>query len=238
MEKVPYKKEKIPAAVRNALWNTYMGDKKTGYCYVGCGEIISTSTMEAGHIHAEAEGGETTLENLRPICSMCNKSMGKTNMMDFIKKYKFNSPILKEVGSDFVMVNPTQNDILAYSTSSTTKLNDDWKSFGWDECIFSLRRLNELGKINIDINTVTKTNKCKEILSKYSRSDDYLRAHFNSFTKKQLIETKLLKDIIKDDKTKSKKFIVDKLILEYDKKETYYLNIGQKDTTSHRCIIS
>ncbi|NDG68463.1 MAG: hypothetical protein EB135_03170, partial [Proteobacteria bacterium] len=43
------------------------------------------SIFECGHIIAEAKGGETSLENLRPICSTCNKSMKTINMNDYIK---------------------------------------------------------------------------------------------------------------------------------------------------------
>ena len=33
-----------------------------------------------------------TLENLRPVCKLCNGSMGKKNMEDFMKKYKLKKP--------------------------------------------------------------------------------------------------------------------------------------------------
>jgi 5-methylcytosine-specific restriction endonuclease McrA len=84
-------KKKIPQAVRNAVWNTYIGvNKGEDRCFVGCGEPITKSNFECGHIHAEAKGGPTDLENLRPICSACNKSIGTRNMEDFITEYKFN----------------------------------------------------------------------------------------------------------------------------------------------------
>ena len=41
--------------------------------------------FEAGHIIAERCGGPTNIENLRPICSLCNRSMGLKNMIDFMK---------------------------------------------------------------------------------------------------------------------------------------------------------
>ena len=34
-------------------------------------------------IIAVANCGETKLENLKPICSCCNKSMGSSNLEDF-----------------------------------------------------------------------------------------------------------------------------------------------------------
>lgn len=97
-EDKPYKKQPIKSCIRNAVWNTYIGsDKKIAYCYFGCGEIISTANFECGHIQAESKGGETSIRSIRPICGQCNKSSSTANMLDFIKEYHFDSPLLYEV---------------------------------------------------------------------------------------------------------------------------------------------
>lgn len=88
------KKESIPKTVRNSVWNRHIGAKKgTGDCYVGCGEQISKGNFECGHIIAEKCGGTTSMDNLRPICSLCNKSMGTNNMNEFMEKYGFKEMI-------------------------------------------------------------------------------------------------------------------------------------------------
>ena len=76
-------KQKIPKSVRVAVWNTYIGNNIKGKCYVGCGEEITVNNYECGHIISEKNNGEVTIQNLRPICSTCNKSMGTQNMHDF-----------------------------------------------------------------------------------------------------------------------------------------------------------
>lgn len=87
------RKEKIPQAIRNAVWNKYAGsDVAKCLCYTGCGETISRANFECGHVLAEAHGGPVNVENLRPICSLCNKSMGTMCMLDFILVYKLKSP--------------------------------------------------------------------------------------------------------------------------------------------------
>ena len=48
--------------------------------------------FECGHIVSVKEGGETNIENLLPICSSCNKSMGTENLMVFKKKYFSTNP--------------------------------------------------------------------------------------------------------------------------------------------------
>jgi hypothetical protein len=83
------KKEKIPAAVKNTLWYKYFSDSIIGKCQCCKIESISKSIFDAGHIVSEYEGGKVELSNLRPICKLCNSSMGKMNMDVFIKKYGF-----------------------------------------------------------------------------------------------------------------------------------------------------
>lgn len=87
-KKISKKKVKIPSAVRSIVWKTYIGeDKASGKCLVCNFETITLTNFECGHIHAECQGGETTISNLRPICSHCNKSIGGQNMEDFMLRY-------------------------------------------------------------------------------------------------------------------------------------------------------
>ena len=83
-------KIKIPATLRNTVWNTYIGiDKKQSICFCCNSEQITFGNFECGHVHAESKKGEMTIQNLRPICGLCNKSMSTTNMEDFIEKCGF-----------------------------------------------------------------------------------------------------------------------------------------------------
>lgn len=89
-KKKVYKKQKISLDTRIKVWNKYIEKNKgTGECWVGCGTIISQFNFHCGHIKAEFKSGPTTIANLRPICSKCNKSMGTQNMNTFIKKFEF-----------------------------------------------------------------------------------------------------------------------------------------------------
>ena len=82
-----YKKTPIPKTVRNCLWINYFKNKREDKCQCCLRETISISNFHAGHIISEFKGGTTTLDNLRPICQLCNLSMGTQNMDDFIKKF-------------------------------------------------------------------------------------------------------------------------------------------------------
>lgn len=75
----------IPQALRSTVWRTYIGKNFKGICFC-CGKIeINPDIFECGHIKSVKHGGETTVDNLRPICSLCNRSMGSKHMEDFMK---------------------------------------------------------------------------------------------------------------------------------------------------------
>lgn len=72
-----YKKRVIPSALKHAVWVHYNGKNFESKCCISwCKNTINVFSFEAGHDYPESKGGATTLENLRPICSSCNKSMG------------------------------------------------------------------------------------------------------------------------------------------------------------------
>lgn len=72
-----YKKKKIPKALREALWVQYCGKSFEVKCRTTwCQNQITAYDFHAGHNIPESRGGPTTLENLVPICSRCNLSMG------------------------------------------------------------------------------------------------------------------------------------------------------------------
>jgi 5-methylcytosine-specific restriction endonuclease McrA len=81
------KRESIPKCVRNALWINYFKDSRISKCQCCLREEISIGNFHAGHILAHVNGGLSTLDNLVPICMLCNTSMGAYNLNDFIKKY-------------------------------------------------------------------------------------------------------------------------------------------------------
>lgn len=77
----------IPKALKNKVWDHYIGSEfGKGQCYC-CKKNIDSKDFECGHVKAVKFGGQNTLENLRPICSCCNKSMGTQNMNQFIEEY-------------------------------------------------------------------------------------------------------------------------------------------------------
>jgi 5-methylcytosine-specific restriction endonuclease McrA len=81
------KREPIPKCVRNALWINFFKNQREGKCQCCLRETISIGNFHAGHIKAHINGGSTSLDNLVPICMLCNTSMGKYDLNEFISKY-------------------------------------------------------------------------------------------------------------------------------------------------------
>ncbi len=76
----------IPKKLRQQCWENVCGKVYSHKCYVPwCTTVIDVWTFEVGHNIAEANGGTINLSNLFPICSLCNKSMGKTSIDEWSK---------------------------------------------------------------------------------------------------------------------------------------------------------
>jgi hypothetical protein len=73
------------------VWDAHIGVEvgqiKCPYCKVNS---INPFHFHTGHVIAKSTGGKDTVENLRPICSLCNQSMG-ANSMD-LSKYRVEYP--------------------------------------------------------------------------------------------------------------------------------------------------
>ena len=82
-----YKKTTIPKALKIAVWNKYIGEE-IGKSKCLCCNLTDITQMKfhTGHIIAEACGGLTNIDNLKPICESCNKSMKTKNMDEFQKQ--------------------------------------------------------------------------------------------------------------------------------------------------------
>lgn len=77
------KKDKIPRALREQVWLHYSKKNFEIKCPVSwCENKISPFDFHVGHNIAEANGGTLDLNNLRPICSRCNLSMGSKYTID------------------------------------------------------------------------------------------------------------------------------------------------------------
>ena len=83
------RKTPILATIKRMVWNVNIGEEVGKAKCLCCKTTdITQLSFNCGHIIAEANGGDTIVSNLRPICQNCNSSMGTRNMDDFIRSLK------------------------------------------------------------------------------------------------------------------------------------------------------
>lgn len=80
----------LTQSTRFACWNNYIGREiAISKCWCCNQSEISQQLFEAGHIMSRKTGGKNNVENLRPICSKCNREMGTTHMFKFMKNMNY-----------------------------------------------------------------------------------------------------------------------------------------------------
>ena len=86
--RMPRQKKTIPKILKDLTWQTWVGDHISKTKCLCCGiNDIKMNSFHCGHVISEADGGPTTVENLRPICATCNLSMRTQNMEKFKGEY-------------------------------------------------------------------------------------------------------------------------------------------------------
>jgi hypothetical protein len=79
--------KKVPQSVKNVAWSRYVGEVYSAYCICCQTEEIKSTNFHAGHIVSHANGGLAIVNNILPICSVCNLSMGARNMDEYISTH-------------------------------------------------------------------------------------------------------------------------------------------------------
>lgn len=80
----------ISKALKVSVWNTYIGEEVgKSKCYCCNITDITQSKFHCGHVVAKKNGGDNSIENLKPICELCNKSMKTKNLEEFKNTLNF-----------------------------------------------------------------------------------------------------------------------------------------------------
>ena len=84
------KKQTIPKSVKTHVWDLYIGKHINEHRCLCCKKsYIQITNFDTGHVLSEKDGGTHEISNLRPICAVCNHSMGSENMIEFVKRYGY-----------------------------------------------------------------------------------------------------------------------------------------------------
>lgn len=85
-QQITPKRKPIPGSLRDALWRREIGTELDGNCFC-CNTNVKYGMYEAGHVIAVALGGTNDIDNLRVVCSLCNKNMGIRNLYEFSAEF-------------------------------------------------------------------------------------------------------------------------------------------------------
>ncbi len=77
------KSRNIPKPLRIAVWETYISKRDRFGACICCGRTLDIMDFHCGHVISHNMGGPANLSNLRPVCSVCNLSMGDMHLMHF-----------------------------------------------------------------------------------------------------------------------------------------------------------
>jgi hypothetical protein len=80
-----YAKTTIPPNLRKKVWNLHYANCYETKCSVCQYNQITPFNFSCGHKIAELYGGDTTIDNLVPICHLCNSSMGTHKLSCLLK---------------------------------------------------------------------------------------------------------------------------------------------------------
>jgi 5-methylcytosine-specific restriction endonuclease McrA len=75
----------IPLRMRQLVWERDFGRQITGQCYA-CAAVIKRTAFDCGHVQSTYDGGQITVDNLRPVCRTCNRSSGTMNLDEFKRR--------------------------------------------------------------------------------------------------------------------------------------------------------
>ncbi len=88
------KRSTLPKALREEVWRRYIGTQYESKCtVVWCTNKITPFDYEVGHNIPHSKGGSSTIDNLRPICSRCNKSMSDDYTIDQWNELGIREPV-------------------------------------------------------------------------------------------------------------------------------------------------
>lgn len=199
----------VPVRIKEEVWRRHNGDKTEGTCFV-CNILITSFSFVAGHIQPRSQGGPDTVENLRPICSSCNNSMGTQNLLDYkLKHFSAGSSRLhpespKEIEAKLIIEEKKRREELRKQlVTKIEKLREEEKEL--------VSQLKELESSFCEMDIDGKTDDCET-----TDVDDKTR-------RSKKMDSPKIEEKIKAEKKKSLKEYLSDFVREYETKDGVYI---------------
>jgi len=128
--KKPKKRRKayINRRLKKEVWLKYMGAVFYAQCYACNRELIDVFDCHYGHVTAEHVGGATNVDNLRPICSLCNQASSVRDMREFATSNGFHDARIVQEGRVYPSPVPSAPPYDSVSPSPSSGLRLDQTS--------------------------------------------------------------------------------------------------------------
>ena len=83
--------KRIPKDIRIKVWIKHNGDTFVGSCFV-CKNKLHFKDCDIGHIIPSSKGGSSLdIDNLRPLCTSCNRGMGNMDLVEYSNYFGYNN---------------------------------------------------------------------------------------------------------------------------------------------------
>jgi len=178
------KSTKLPKIKKQEIWSKYIGlIIGTDKCLCCNLNDITQFEFHSGHIIPKSKGGDCSIENLRPICSLCNSSMSDKNMIEFMDlcnydktRMNFPEPIVKTVENKKVVIkckmrnNQWGKHFNVFDTIvNTKKVVCPWGHWKDTNNLFNEGKFRNEKFSNIFINDIS----CNDLVCIFDREYDY-----------------------------------------------------------------
>jgi hypothetical protein len=165
------KRKPLKVAVRNKVWNMFIGiNIGQSICFCCNEEPITKSNFECGHIQAFSDDGDDTVNNLRPICGSCNKSIGTENMETFMYNhgFEFHENWYNPISNDDIWNTHLSTDITKHICMCCKKCYISQKSY------YSVHIISIINGGNDDVANLRPSCQSCNVKIKNVNLDDYI----------------------------------------------------------------
>lgn len=187
------KRKQVPKRAKVDSWYTYIGKDVGSHPCLCCHKTqITQSDFHAGHIIPASKDGDESINNIVPICLLCNTSMSATHMVEFQKRLSYfptidtiinkvlnNQTAKDNIEKDIKIINEKKAKVDKIIQSIDSVLDSSYrnKKYATQYCI-SMMNINDINFI-INLKQMATTHKKVQLTNEIQKLEDLLKTDLN-----------------------------------------------------------